>query len=199
MSDKTTYHPGHAVNRRFELTGADWDPRATPTSQPPREGRWKDHRTIISGVLFGERTGTTWRDLPKCFDNWKTVYQRKRRWAIDGTWDPIAEALRLDADEGPEWTVGVDTTILRVHQHAAGARRTAAADHQNRAGGPNWLRRPRDPRTITGRPDHEDPPGRRHPTPLTHPPHHPPANATTAADPLRSWNESASRAASGDP
>ena len=118
--------------RRFELTDAEWDllqPLLPP--DPPRGGRWKDHRTVISGILFRERTGTTWRDLPERFGNWKTVYQRKRRWAIDGTWPHIAEALRLDADtdEGPDWTLGVDSTVVRAHQHAAGARHTPAADH----------------------------------------------------------------------
>jgi transposase len=118
--------------RRFELTDAEWEilaPLLPP--DPPRGGRWKDHRTVVSGILFRERTGTTWRDLPERFGNWKTVYQRKRRWAIDGTWENIAEALRLDADseEGRDWTVGVDTTVVRAHQHAAGARHDPAADH----------------------------------------------------------------------
>lgn len=58
------------MNRRFELTDAEWEILAPllPTN-PPRGGRWKDHRTIISGVLFRERTGTTWRDLPERFGN----------------------------------------------------------------------------------------------------------------------------------
>ena len=53
---------------------------------------------MISGILFRERTGIPWRDLPARFGNWKTIYQRKRRWALDGTWQRIAERLRLDAD-----------------------------------------------------------------------------------------------------
>jgi transposase len=91
----------------------------------------QDHRTIISGVLFRERTGVTWRDLPERFGPWKTVYQRKRRWAMGGTWQRICQALRIDcdADEGADWTVGVDSASIRAHQHAAGARGSPAADH----------------------------------------------------------------------
>ena len=70
------------------------------------------------------RTGVTWRDLPQRFGPWKTVYQRKRRWALDGTWAGVCDALRIDCDatEGADWTLGVDSTVVRAHQHAAGAR-----------------------------------------------------------------------------
>jgi transposase len=86
--------------------------------------------------LFRERTGITWRDLPERFGPWKTVYQRKRRWAIDGTWAAICSALRIDCDlaEGNDWTVGVDSSIVRAHQHAAGARHAPAGDHPDKGG-----------------------------------------------------------------
>lgn len=113
------------MSGRFELTDAEWavlEPLLP--ADPPRGGRWRDHRTIISGILFRERTGVTWRDLPERFGAWKTVYQRKRRWALDGTWANICDALRIDCDavEGSDWTLGVDSTVVRAHQHAAGAR-----------------------------------------------------------------------------
>jgi transposase len=114
------------VSGRFELTDAEWELlKPLLPADPPRGGRWRDHRTTISGVLFRERTGIPWRDLPTRFDPWKTVYQRKRRWALDGTWARICEVLRTDCDveEGNEWTLGVDSTVVRAHQHAAGARR----------------------------------------------------------------------------
>lgn len=86
---------------------------------------------MVSAILFRERTGITWRDLPERFGPWKTIYQRKRRWAMDGTWTRICDALRIDCDaeEGEDWTVSVDSTSIRAHQHAAGARRAPAADH----------------------------------------------------------------------
>lgn len=84
---------------RFELTDPEWELlQPLLPADPPRGGRWHDHRTIISGILFRERTGIPWRDLPERFGNWKTVYTRKRRWARDGTWQRLTERLRLDAD-----------------------------------------------------------------------------------------------------
>jgi transposase len=115
---------------RSELTDGEWN-RLQPLlpADPPRGGRWRDHRTVISGILFRERTGTPWRDLPVRFGNWKTRCGRKRRWALDGTWQRIAERLRLDADAGdPEWTLGIDSSVIRAHQHAAGARHQRPAD-----------------------------------------------------------------------
>jgi transposase len=103
---------------------------------------------VISGILFRERTGIVWRDLPERFGPWKTIYQRKRRWAIDGTWKKTLDALRSGCDEpeGKNGTVSVDSTLIRAHQHAAGARRRPAADHPkkgqragtNRTDGKHW-------------------------------------------------------------
>jgi transposase len=123
------------VSRRHELTDAEWQLlESLLPPDPTRGGRWRDHRTVISAILFRERTGVTWRDLPERFGPWKTVYQRKRRWAMDGTWVRICDALRIDCDvaDGREWTVSVDTSSIRVHQHAAGARHAPAADHPKR-------------------------------------------------------------------
>jgi hypothetical protein len=57
--------------------------------------------------------------------HWKTVYNRQRRWSADGTWANVLDELRRDCDHsaqaGPaaEWSVGVDSTVLRAHQHPA--------------------------------------------------------------------------------
>jgi transposase len=83
---------------------------------------------VINGILFRIRTGVPWRDLPERFGNWKTVYERHRRWSADGTWDRILQAVLVDADaEGRiDWSmVSVDSTSCRAHQHAAGAPRRA--------------------------------------------------------------------------
>ena len=47
------------------------------------------------------------------------VYNRFDRWAKSGKWKRLFEALRLDGDD--EWS-SIDSTINRVHQHAAGAK-----------------------------------------------------------------------------
>lgn len=119
------------MSGRFELTDAEWQLlEPLLPADPARGGRWRDHRTVISGILFRERTGIPWRDLPERFGSWKTVYQRKRRWALDGTWQRICDTLRIDCDaeEGDDWTVGVDSTVVRAHQHAAGARQAPPAE-----------------------------------------------------------------------
>jgi transposase len=93
-----------------------------------------DHRIVINGVFFRTRTSTSWRDLPAVYGNWKTVYNRHRRWSLDGTWENILDGLRAGCDEadGQDWTVSADSTINRAHQHAAGARRAPAADDPSR-------------------------------------------------------------------
>lgn len=112
--------------RRHELTDAEWALLAPLLPGHPRQGhRWADHRTVINGILWRVRTGAPWRDLPERYGNWKTVYGRHRRWSADGTWARIADALRIDADTGEptEFIASVDSSSVRVHQHAAGARR----------------------------------------------------------------------------
>jgi len=97
---------------------------------PPRGGRWADHRKVIDGIFFRTRAGCPWRDLPEGFGHWKTVYNRHRRWSLDGTWAKILGQLRAGCDEaeGKGWAVSADSTVVRAHQHAAGARRTLPAE-----------------------------------------------------------------------
>jgi transposase len=85
---------------------------------------------VINGILWRTRTGAPWRDLPACYGHWKTVYGRHRRWSGDGMWERILNELRAgcDADEGAQWTVGIDATVVRAHQHAAGARHQPPKD-----------------------------------------------------------------------
>ncbi|MGW7594286.1 IS5 family transposase [Streptomyces rubiginosohelvolus] len=114
---------------RGDLTNAEWarlKPHLPAAGQ--RGGRWASHRKVINGILFRQRTGVPWRDLPARFGSWKTVYERHRRWSADGTWDRILQGVQADADAGGriDWSmVSVDSTSCRVHQHAAGARKKA--------------------------------------------------------------------------
>ncbi|MGX8910204.1 IS5 family transposase [Streptomyces netropsis] len=112
---------------RGDLSEAEWS-RLKPhlPRNVGRGGRSKNHRKVINGILFRQRPGVPWCDLPPRFGKWKTVYDRHRRWSADGTWDRLLRAVQADADaEGPiDWTmVGVDSTSCRAHQHAAGARK----------------------------------------------------------------------------
>lgn len=101
-----------------------------PDRGPRRGGRWADHRMVLNGVFWRTRSGSPWRDLPEGYGNWKTIYNRHRRWSGDGTWERVLAELRRGADqhEGPGWTVGVDGAVVRAHQHAAGARHQPPAD-----------------------------------------------------------------------
>jgi transposase len=62
--------------------------------------------------------------------DWKTGYNRHRRWSGDGTWEQIPDRPRVGGDqaEGKDWTVSADSTVVRAHQYAAGARRALPAD-----------------------------------------------------------------------
>jgi transposase len=116
---------------RHDLTDEEWERlRGFLPADPPRGGRWADHRKVIDGIFFRTRAGCCWRDLPEGFGHWKTVYNRHRRWSLDGTWATILGQLRAGCDEaeGKGWAVSADSTVVRAHQHAAGARRTLPAE-----------------------------------------------------------------------
>lgn len=91
-----------------------------PSSDGVRGRPFRDHRQVIEGIVYRARTGCPWRDLPAEFGPWQTVWKRHRRYSGDGTYDKILAALAADADarEVLEWTVSVDSTVARAHQHA---------------------------------------------------------------------------------
>ena len=118
---------------RHDLTDEQWQ-RLKPLlpSDAPRRGRpWSDHRKVVDGVMWRTRTGSPWRDLPPCYGPWKTVYNRHRRWSADGTWEQVLSGLRAGCDgdaDGGGWVLGVDSTVIRAHHHAAGARAEVPSD-----------------------------------------------------------------------
>ncbi len=77
-----------------------------------------DNRLFVEAVLWIARTGVPWRDLPAEFGTWNSVFRRFSRWADKGVWQKIFATLSQDADFGE---VFLDSTIVRAHQHAAGA------------------------------------------------------------------------------
>lgn len=113
---------------RYDLTDAQWE-RLKPLLPPekPRTGRPNhDHRTIINGILWIDRTGAPWKDLPERYGPVGTVSSRFYRWRKAGIWQDILEALQARADRQGrvDWSLHfVDSTIVRAHQHAAGARK----------------------------------------------------------------------------
>lgn len=108
---------------RFQLlTDTQFDRIADLLPGPTgKRGRpFADARTMIEGIIYRLRAGLPWRDLPECFGPWQTVHRWHNRLARDGTWDVVLERLlaQADADGQLDWSVSVDATINRAHQHA---------------------------------------------------------------------------------
>ena len=83
-----------------------------------------DNRQFVEAVLWIARTGSPWRDLPRPFGPWNSVYQRFARWSRRGVWHRLFTQLAQDADFEE---VFIDSTIVRAHQHAAGAPKKTVA------------------------------------------------------------------------
>jgi len=82
-----------------------------------------DNRLFVEAVLYRYRAGVPWRDLPECFGDWKNVHRRFSRWATSGVWERIFRRLAEDADN--EYAM-IDSTVVRAHQHSAGAQKKTA-------------------------------------------------------------------------
>ncbi|THA46055.1 IS5 family transposase [Streptomyces sp. A1136] len=110
---------------RGDPTDAEWGrPRPFLPVSNGRCGRWRDHHQVIDGIPHRVRAGVQWRDLPERFGPWRTVYERHRPWSADGTWERLLQQVQAAADAAGEidWDISVGSTIVRAHQHAAGAR-----------------------------------------------------------------------------
>jgi transposase len=106
---------------RSILSDAQWK-RVAPLlpGKPGDRGRsGADNRLFLEAVLWIARTGAPWRDLPVAFGQWNSVFQRFRRWALKGEFEKIFSTLSGDPDF--EYVM-IDGTIVRVHQHGAGAK-----------------------------------------------------------------------------
>jgi len=123
-----------AVTRRFDLTDAQWailEPLLPAPRRPGRPSKWTK-RQLIDGIRWRVRVGAPWRDVPACYGSWQAVYALFRRWQRDGVWTCILAALQARADAAGlvDRQVSVDSTIMRAHQHAAGARRQPDAQRE---------------------------------------------------------------------
>src|ERR1039458_203130 len=111
--------------QRFGLRDDQWE--RIKDFLPGREGHVggnaADNRLFVEAVLYRYRTGIPWRDLPTRFGDWKIVHQRFSRWAKSGVFERIFKLLASDHDN--EYMM-IDATIVRAHQHSAGARKKMA-------------------------------------------------------------------------
>src|SRR5437762_11135457 len=122
------------MHYRYDLTDAQWLRIADSFPDRYHHGKrgppWKDHRTLVNGILRHLHTGAPWPDTPERYGPWQTVYDRFNRWRQDGAWTKILDALLLQLDEGglidrELWCF--DGAVNRAHTAAAGAKKTCRA------------------------------------------------------------------------
>lgn len=80
-------------------------------------------RMFFEALLYLGRTGIPLRDLPGEFGHWMAVYQRLRRWVHSGAMHRLFEGMTANPEFQEIRRVLVDSTTVRAHRHAAGARR----------------------------------------------------------------------------
>lgn len=115
--------------RRHELSDAQWE-FVRPLLPATLRGRRRlDDRQVLNGIVWMFRTGTARRDVPERYGPWATLHTRFRGWAVGGTFERMLRAAqaRADAAGDIDWLVSVDSTVVRAHQHAAGARKGGSA------------------------------------------------------------------------
>ena len=112
------------TSRRYALRDDQWEEiRGLLPGRADTVGvTARDNRLFIEAVLYRYRAGIAWRDLPERFGDWKNTHRRHSRWAQTGVWKRIFEKLSSDPDN--EYAM-IDATIVRAHQHSAGAKKKA--------------------------------------------------------------------------
>lgn len=113
------------TSRRYALRDDQWE--RIQELLPGRAGTVgvtaKDNRLFVEAVLYRYRAGIPWRDLPERFGDFRSVHNRFSRWSKTGVWKRIFQTLTEDADN--EYGM-IDATIVRSHQHSAGAKHSSA-------------------------------------------------------------------------
>lgn len=109
------------TQRRYALRDDQWE--RIKDVLPGREGHVggtaKDNRLFVEAVLYRYRAGIAWRDLPERFGDFRVIHTRHTRWSTRGVWQRVFAHLAEDADN--EYAM-LDSTIVRAHQHSAGAK-----------------------------------------------------------------------------
>jgi len=110
--------------RRYEISEEEWE-RVKDKLPPERTGKPGrpcriDNRTALNAMLWINRSGGAWRDLPERYGKWQTFYDRFRAWSESGVFQQVFEVLASDADMQD---LPIDSTSVKVHQSAAGAKK----------------------------------------------------------------------------
>lgn len=108
--------------QRHEISDSKWE-RIKDALPPENSGEGrpsKPNRVMLNGMLWISKTGAPWRDLPKQYGPWQTVYSRFRLWSKNDTFQDLFTRLSSDADMQD---ISIDSTFCKAHQHAAGAKK----------------------------------------------------------------------------
>jgi transposase len=118
--------------RRYALRDDQWE--RIKDLLPGREGSVgvtaRDNRLFVEAVLYRYRAGIPWRDLPERFGDPIQGHTRWSRWSESGVWKKLFDVLAADADN--EYAM-IDSTIVRAHQHSAGAQKKTATTKRSAA------------------------------------------------------------------
>ena len=111
--------------KRHEISEEKWNKIKDmfPPERKPQGGRsGKSNREMLNAILYWLNTGIPWRDLPERFGPWQSVYSRFRAWTKTGVWEHILSAL-IKQDLVDETTLMLDSTTVKVHQHASSGKK----------------------------------------------------------------------------
>ena len=116
------------MGNRGDLTNEQWEQiEVLLLKANTKRGRpAQERRKLLNGMLWVLRTGAPWRDIPERYGKWTTIYSRFQRWRKSGVWDKMFAELQsaLDVGSNVDWEIHfIDSTIVRAHHHAAGAKK----------------------------------------------------------------------------
>jgi len=105
---------------RYDLTDFEWSVIEPLLPMDRRGPKPKDNRKVLNGIFWVLRAGAPWRDLPERYGPYTTAYNRFNRWRKAGIWDRLMDAV-VKAHDGKVQMI--DSSIVRVHQHASGVKK----------------------------------------------------------------------------
>lgn len=110
------------MNSRYSLRDDQWEKieKLLPGRAGSAGRTARDNRLFVEAVIYRYRSGIPWRDIPERFGDYRVIHTRFTRWAEKGIWQQVFEMLAADSDT--EYQM-IDATIVRAHQHAAGAKK----------------------------------------------------------------------------
>lgn len=108
------------MKRLYWLSDGEWGKIEPLLPRGRRGARRVDDRRVISGIMHMLRSGARWRDCPEAYGPYTTIYNRFNRWSRQGLWEEIFYALT--GTTGRVGTMAVDSTHIKAHRSAAGAK-----------------------------------------------------------------------------